>query len=454
MKKIFWLYIIAFSGLLTACGKKLDVNPRAELTPEMVTSDDVQLLINGVYSVIKEGNTDYFFLSFLTEDLSADNLVYRATFFQHGEVDNNAMLANNVLIARYFNAPYAIIQSANDVIDLVGTSTTIPEATKAVYLGEVKMLRAFAYYKLVTLFGGVPIIETRDPDLQLVPRNTEDEIWNYIIEDLKYAAANGPAFSDATKASKDFAKSLLARVYLIRGNNSEAKTLAEEVIANTASFELADNYDEIFDKGTKEHIFYVNHTVTDGSGMHGYFTRAGSMPGSGRAELPVDTSLVNSYEPGDVRKDASVVHLVISAYDPKFHWFCNKYRDPGDMTSPYYITRVAEMYLISAEASYKISNNTADIDALKRINELRAKRGLGALASIDLQKISKERRVELAFEGVRWTDMKRIPSVADPYKSEAQVFVEKKGRTKNDLLYPIPTPAIDVNPKLDQNPGY
>ncbi len=455
MKKMKYIFGFLLLGILfSECSDELDLYPKDQLAAETITSGDINLLIRGVYANFREP-ISYYYLSFLTEDLSADNLVYRATFFQHGEVDDNSILAGNVLVARYYNGPYTIIQSANDVVNLLDESTTIPDADKNLYLGEVRMLRAYAYYRLVTLFGGVPIIETRDPDLQLIPRDTEADVWDYIIKDLVFAVNNAPDFSDPTLASKESAKALLARVYLIQGNNTEAKKLADELISNS-NFELSSNYDDIWVSGStdKEYIFYINHTINDGDAYHGYFLRHSSMPGGGRAELPVDLSLVNAYEVGDTRKAASVLNIPDAFDDPKFQWFCRKFRDSGDGSAPFLVSRIAEMYLISAEASYKISNNSADTDALGKINDVREKRGLGDLSSIDLYKIQQERRVELAFEGVRWTDMKRTPSQTSPTKSMAQVFVEANGRSKDDLLYPIPTAAIDVNDQLDQNPGY
>ncbi|ASB50025.1 RagB/SusD family nutrient uptake outer membrane protein [Alkalitalea saponilacus] len=451
--KYFILFLI-LGGLLSSCEDELDVFPRDQLTPETVTSDDIELLTRGVYAAWRDP-ISFFYLSFLTEDLSGDNLVYRATFFQHGEVDNNAILTNNVLTMRYYNGPYTIIQNANDVINLLNDAEGIQEDIRNRYLGEVKMLRAYAYYRLVTLFGGVPIIETRDPDFQIVPRNSEAEVWQYIIDDLVFAVEHGPDFRNSTLASKYSAKALLARVYLIRGNNTEAKRLSEEVIASS-NFALSDDYDNIWFKANndREHIFYINHTSTDGTNFKGFFLRHSSMPGSGRSELPVDLSLVEAYEEGDVRKDASVLFVPDAFEDPRHLWFSRKFRDPGDGSAPFIVARIAEMYLISAEASYKISNNSTDIDALARINAVREKRGLQPHETIDIHKIIHERRVELAFEGTRWTDMKRTPSQSDPSKSMAQVYVESKGRTINDLLYPIPSQAMEVNPELEQNPGY
>lgn len=453
LRKIFSLGIIALI-MLGSCSEELEMYPKNQLTPETITSDDINLLVRGSYASLRYP-ISYFYLGFLTEDLSGDNLIYRATFFQHGEVDNNAILAANVLNARYYNGPYTIIQSANDVINLITESgDKINDDVKKEALSQVKYIRAYSYYKLVTLFGGVPIIETRDPDKQLVKRSTEEEVWNYIIEDLKYVVENGLPFSDATYVSKEAGQALLARVYLLRNKNTEALTLANELIANK-NFELSSNYDAIWEKGaSKEHIFYVNHTSTDDDAYHGYFLRHKSMRGGGRAELPVDKSLVSEYADNDNRKDASVKYIPDPSYAEKFHWFCNKFRDDGDGSAPFYVSRIAEAYLIASEASLKITDNPSDQTVLNPINTLRAKRGLTDLASANLYVIQKERRLELAFEGVRWTDMKRTPSATNPSKSVAQEFVEAKGRSINDLLYPIPTAAIDVNPELTQNPGY
>ncbi|WP_026473326.1 RagB/SusD family nutrient uptake outer membrane protein [Alkaliflexus imshenetskii] len=450
----YLLFLIIFGGIITSCEDELDVFPRNQLTPNTITSDDVQLLMNGVYATWRNPIT-FFYLSFLTEDLSSDNLVYRATFFQHGEVDNNAILTNNVLTLRYYNGPYSIIQTANDVVNLLEVATAIPEESKKLLEGEARYLRAYAYYKLVTLFGGVPIIESRDPDMQIVPRSSEADVWQYIIDDLVFAVNNAAAYKGPTLVSKEAAKALLSRVYLIRGNNGEAKRLADEVIASNL-FALSDNYDNIWVKANndKEHIFYINHTATDGTNSMGFFLRHSSMVGSGRAELPVDLSLIEAYEEGDTRKDASVVNIPTAFTNPSWQWFAKKFRDPGDGSSPFIVSRIAEMYLISAEAQFKISNNSTDEVALGRINAVRQKRGLAALTTLDLHKIIHERRVELAFEGTRWTDMKRTPSQSNPNKSMALVYLESKGRTTRDLVYPIPDAARDVNPLLEQNPGY
>jgi tetratricopeptide (TPR) repeat protein len=329
----------------------------------------------------------------------------------------------------------------------------LPEATKKGALGTAYFARAYGYYRLVTLFGGVPILLKRS--VEQVPRNTEAEVYDQIIKDLLVAIDNAPSITSNIYISSEAAKALLARVYLLRKDYANAKKYAEEVI-NSGRFALTANYEGMINNpiGNSEVIFVRQFTATEGETSLYFFLQHPNMPGGGRSELPVDNSLIAAFEPNDIRKPAIVQEITAPASNPG--WYVRKYRDPaGAAAHPIYVVRLAEMYLISAEAQYFISNsNTTNAEMLARLNQLRNKRGLSDLSSANLYDIIKERRVELAFENLRWTDMKRTPDPTTPSKSMAQVFVEGKGRSITDLLYPIPQSQIDVNPRLTQNPGY
>lgn len=451
MKKLFLLYIaviLAFAG----CQNRLDLFPRSSVTPETITPDDIPNLLNGLYAGLRDGNTYYWCIGYVVEDIVSDNLIHRTGSGTYGEIDNNTMLASNAHVNRYWSAPYSIIQKANDILEVIDMAAGLTEDEKKALRGEVRAVRGYAYYRLVTLFGGVPIIESRDPEKQIVPREPEDKVWQYIIDDLT-AGLDAQTYSDkgAYYMSREAAKLLLARVQLVRGNNSEARRLAEEVIASPL-LALTDDFNKIWDiKGpNNETVFAVQATSNDGNTVfHGFYLSHSTMPAGGRAEFPVDRSILEEYEPDDQRL-ALIYYVPDPSYDPKAHYYSFKYQ--AQYTAKLYVARTAEAYLISAEASYKL--NPSDELALKRINELRKKRGASQMTSLDLYDIISERRRELAFEGYRWTDMKRTPSEANPSKSMALVFLESKGRTANDLLFPVPTAARDVNPKLEPNPGY
>lgn len=443
------LFLLA--GLaVTSCEDKLaEFLPRASIAPSAISSaQDVEKLLLGAYDGLQSGGSlaSFNYLGYLTEDLSADNLKWRATFFQHGEVDANAILPENVLVQRYWIYPYVTIYRTNEILDIINRldASAFPAGRREQIIGETHYLRAYAYYRLVTLFGGVPVITTNTTDP--VPRNTEDETWAQVIEDLNKAIELAPAFTNRAFASKSAARALLARVHLIRKNWTEARNLAEQVIAS-GNFSLANDYASIFNggAGTSEIIMQFTNTEIEAQSYHGFFLLdQGSFNPfgtGGRLELPVDESLVAAYEPGDVRKDASIA--------PARPGFFQAIKYPSGLTGndPFYINRIAEMYLISAEAAAEAANNPAA--GLERINQLRAKRGLPPISPATMEDfrdaIQQERRVELAFEGVRWTDLKRtgraievLPNVTNP----------------NQLLYPIPTTELDVNPNLVQNPGY
>ncbi len=450
IKKIFAIAMVL--GCFTACKKQLDLNPTASLSPETVGPADINKLVTGIYDALQNGNVSFYYLSAVTEDLSSDNLRYRATFFQHGEVDNNAILSNNVLTQRYFIGPYNIIQRCNDVIELA-QNPTIPEATRKTALGTAYFSRAYAYYKLVTLFGGVPIVNTRTIDF--VSRNTEAEVFDKIVADLQLAISNASTISSNAYVSLEAAKGLLARVYLLRKDYANAKKFADEVIAS-GKFSVTTNYETWLNNpvGSGEVIFALQYTPTEAENSLAFFLQHPTMPGGGRSELPVDNSLIAAFEANDIRK-ASIVQEIVAPV-ANAGWYVKKYRDPaGAAAHPMFVLRTAEIYLIAAEAQYFISNqNNTDAVMLQRLNEVRTKRGLTALTTANLYDIIKERRIELAFENLRWTDMKRTPDQTNPSKSMALVFVEAKTRRPQDLLYPIPQQEIDVNPSLIQNPGY
>ncbi len=461
MKKIYPLLSLLFIAF-TACEDRLeDVRPRTAVSPEVVNSaGDIESLLIGAYDGAQSAGTDtdnigatLYYLSALTEDLSADNLRFRATFFQHGEIDANAILVSNVLVNRYYIGPYLTISRVNDILTLIEEieeSDFSSANRKNEIIGEVHYIRALSYFRLVSLFGGVPVVTTNT--LEAVARDTEDRVWQQIIDDLQVAIENAPDFAPTRNmfVSKDAARALRARVALYREDYALAVTLAEEVISNTA-FAIATDSAEwraIYDApvSSSEIIFQLVTTITEGQSSHGFFLMDNINPfgTSGRLELPVDESLVDAFEDGDFRAAGS---FVPTTFRPGF-FQAIKY--PGGLNGDdnFIISRISEMYLTSAEAAAKRDDNPAA--GIDRLNDVRTNRGLAALptpADMDLfeDAILQERRVELAFEGFRWADLKR---------TDRAISVLPNVNDVNQLLYPIPQQARDRNPLLIQNDGY
>jgi hypothetical protein len=454
MNKISIAVLIALGSVFSSCEKQLaEIQPRSSINPDVISSaQDVEKLLLGVYDAHQSGGSSasFNYLSFLTEDLSADNLEYRATFFQHGEIDNNAILANNVLVQRFYIFPYVVIYRANEVLRVV-EQVEFADSRKQEVIGEAAYLRALAYYRLATLFGGVPVLTANTTEG--IPRNTEEETWARIIADLETAVTNAPAeAANRNYVSSNAAKALLARVMLIRKDYDRAQQLAEEVI-NSGKYNLTSDYRSIYTQGVgavEEVIFQLKNTELEGQAYHGFFLldqgQYNPFGTGGRLELPVDPSLLEAYEEGDVRKEASVAPARPRPTGGNYYQVI-KYPGGSIANDPFYISRVSEMYLISAEAAAEKAQNP--IAGLERLNEVREKRGLGSVVALTMEdfrdKVLHERRVEFAFEGLRWTDLKRTGRAIE---------VLPKVTNANQLLYPIPTSERDVNPNLSQNDGY
>ena len=454
---IFSLFL-AGALLMVSCEQQLEeVLPTNALAPETVTTAaDVERLLIGIYDGVQNGGTavgvgvGLYYLSFLTEDLSADNLAFRATFFQHGEIDDNTINVENVLVQRYWLGPYVAAARSNDLLGIIDNldASEFSGDRKNEIIGEARYLRALSYFRLVSLFGGVPILTVNT--IEKVPRDSEDAVWAFIESDLDAAIASASDFTSSFFVSNDAARALRARVALIRGDYALAATLSEEVIAS-GNWELAPDYAAMWTPASaggpdnREMILEMTSNLNDGT-FFGFFLTDGTQPfgNGGRLELPADETLVAAYEPGDTRFAATIDQTFVR---PGFSQVI-KFSAGLNGDDPYPVSRIAEMYLISAEAAaFRDSDPSSGLD---RLNEVRVIRGLAPLvAPADLESwldiVLQERRIELAIEGHRWQDLRRTGRAID---------VLPNVTSSDQLLYPIPQSELDVNDQLNQNPGY
>jgi hypothetical protein len=308
--------------------------------------------------------------------------------------------------------------------------------------GHLSFIRGLAYFDLVRLFGGVPLRTTpaQDANELNIARSSIDDIYDQIIADLE-TAENGITGNTAGMASAASATALLARVYLYREQYEMAINKASEVIGNT-QYELLGEYEELFSSNNpnKESLFEVRFNEQDRTVIAQYFAPT-SM--GGRKEISPSDTLIGSFEEGDERFISTVNYSEEQPYG-------YKYRDINTGTDRIYVLRLAEMYLIRAEARTHLQGDMALINA--DINKIRERAKLEALDLNDynamLVAIEKENQCEFAFEGHRWFDLVRtgraievIPTVLQEYQT----------------LYPVPLDEILYNDKInqeDQNPGY
>jgi hypothetical protein len=443
MKHVFYSLVIVF--LLGGCDV-LNVEPVDSIPADAAFKDKtgIERGILGSYSAL-QGLSYYGRTYIIFADLAADNLSHPpdATSSDYAEVDNNGILPENSAVSGIWEIIYDGINRANNVIDKVPGMTDMTETEKNEALGELYFIRALNHFNLVNYFGAIPIktkptIGVNNLD---AGRDSVSEVYAQIITDLTFAEENLQASaSNKTRASKYAAVALLARVYLYKGDYDLAYEKANDVIVN-GGYTLLDDYGDIFaNDGSAESIFEVDFTEVDRNRIAEY-----NFPKSlnGRREVQPDASLLSAYETNDERKDYSIAYDGSNAY-------ANKYNDLSKGTDNVIVLRLAEMYLIRAEAeAHKPAANIAAIQ--DDINMIRTRANLPptAVNTIDelLTVMENERRVEFAFEGQRWFDLVRTGRAMDVLPHVTNI---------NKTLFPIPSAELQTNnsPDMKQNPGY
>jgi len=386
----------------------------------------------------------------------------------------NSMTGSTFSIQNTFwNNGYNLIFICNSALEGLEGSTTLTPAVKQQLLGEVYFMRAFYYFYLVNLYGDVPLVLNTDYKTNAtLARTSKDKVYQQIIADLKQAQSLLSAnYLDATvtktttarvRPTKWAATALLARAYLYTKDYPDAEIQASAVISNSSEFSLVD-LNDVFLANSNEAIWQLQPVGTDinsnsGEGMFFILPDGGPNPVN---PVFLSDDLVNSFETGDLRKDdwtANTTDGTTTFYYPY------KYKI-GFVDAPaqeyMMIFRLGEQYLIRAEAEAQDNKLAA---AVNDLNILRTRaRGpnpgdlpalstsLGQQAVLDA--VAHERQVELFTElGHRWFDLKRTGKI----DAVMSTVAPQKGITWNTnwQLYPIPTPELQKDQKLIQNPGY
>ncbi len=443
----FKMYFLGIASVLAVSScDVLDVEPQNSIPASEAFKDKagIERGIFGAYSSFQ--SLSYYGRTYgIFSDLAADNLGHPvdATALEYAEVDNNNILPENGSVANIWSSIYDGINVANNVIVKVPEMDDMTEDEKNKALGELYFIRALNHFNLMVYFGGVPI--KTSPTIGLdnlnAPRNSVGQVYDLIISDLTFAADNLDANpSLKIRATKYAAVALLARVYLYKGDYELAAQRATQAI-DEGGYTLLDNYADIFvTDGSPETIFEIDFNLLERNRIAEY-----NFPKSlnGRREVEPTQDLLDAYEVGDQRFDASI------AYDGSGLAYPIKYDDLSTGTDNVIILRLGEMYLIRAEAEAKLNG---DMDAIKSdIDQIRSRANLPATSASAyddlLSRIEKERRIELAFEGHRWFDLVR---------TDRAIAVLPNVNNINQTLFPIPSPELQTNTNsgMYQNPGY
>jgi len=448
MKQVRYTFTLSvFTLLLASCSKFLDVDPKESVSDAQTIFDktSAEEAVNGIYSALSSG--DYYGTGFQSIGyLSGDNVQWTGSQSQIQEFINHNVRAENATISGAWSAIYRTINRANQVLTKV-PEVTDPQLTPALkdqLLGEAYFIRALAYFDLARTWGGAPLITSPTSsvtDNVGIPRSTQAQTYAQALSDLEAAEPLLPATTNRYRATKKTVWALKARYYLYNRDWPKAEEYATRIIEDNANYKLVAPYSAFFAdnaRGTEESVFEIFYNGTTEINNHRNQWQP-QINGGTRQWAPSNAfvELVNDPQIGGNRN-------VLVAKDNQNRWYGNLYyRSPG--SDPSYVIRVAELYLIRAEARAQnddLSGALADLDAV------RARAGLSASTAVTKEEIllaiENERRLEFAFEPHRWFDLVRTGRATTVLN-----FTDER-----KYLMPLPAQQLLIDPALTQNEGY
>lgn len=502
MKKILLAFLAA--GFIYSCEDAYNIRQEGENTSDIaiLTIADMQLYLQELYDNITTEDIIGFTSVFTDETAigfqnGGQNLEeYRFQLFPTNDYASTIWLQNYNLIDdtnRMIQGSQSVIidPEADDAADL--------EAEKNRILGEARLMRAFAHFQLLTFYStdltddnalGVIIMDHVAPTLpnnEQLPRSTNGEVFDFIEQDLQFAEANMTIGNSNIYLTPRFITALRARIALYRGQYAQAITFADQAISQPGpGLATRAQYSSVFipvageQSLAAEVIFALERPLNKRGIVSNWFFNNATLAGG--PFLEVSRSLYDALRatPGDIRTDVVVapepLSLIADDYETVFEYrrldqlILRKY--PGNparnlpLNNRISVFRVAELYLIKAEAQVHLNDL---VGARTTLNTLRANRisGLSALpnfadATQGFRAVLDERRKELAFEGHRYIDLKRLGTLAgvpgvqryirdcSPYGA-CELLV-----TDHRFTLPIPNDELNGNATIrpQQNPGY
>lgn len=456
------IVILAFSILPIACEDFVKIDPpKDELTTETVFTSDAmaEVAMRGIYakmaylSPLSGGDGSIANLG----GLLSDELFYRFTG-TYLDVAQNAISADNGSVRSAWTNFYETIYYCNSLMEGLSRSETVTQSTRTTLIAEAKFIRALCYFNLVNLWGDVPVATGTDYRINmLLPRASTSFVYDQVISDLEHASTNLPdeyaaGDGERVRANKWAATALLGRVYLYLEDWTQAEINAAKVIEHSSLFQLVPLSD-VFLKNNSESILQLLPT----SATQDTYAGVVYLPSASATSVtsyPIRDQLLTTFEAGDGRLSEWVANKTVNG---TMYHYPRKYRvktiTSGTDHQEYFVLfRLAEQYLIRAEARAHLGKITGENSAESDINVIRTRAGLpnDNLSSLPQARaaIEQERRLEFFTEGHRWFDLIRTN------KADETLKPIKPDWTSDDIRMPIPQQEIHNNPMLSQNAGY
>lgn len=514
MKYLQYISLISLLAL-GSCNKIIDLYPQSNLNTGTFYSNfnELQAGLTGVYKGMQATVYNEWQMTELRSDNTYQGVPGSTSSFNRdlSDLDMFIPATTQDAIYSYWLSSYNNIRNANIILDKLGvrydassgaitlSAIEIPvtETDRKQLAGEAMFIRAYHYFNLVRLYGGVFLVTTpiSPNEAKTRSRSSVADIYKLIEADLTNASSymSSAKFSQIANVNKGkanawSAKALLGKVYLTQNKKAEAIAALQDVRVNSG-YGLQTSYASVFsitNEMNSEIIFAIRFkaggfgTGTSFGNDFGPLNSAGVINGTSRGWNTPTSEIDTAFVPADARRNVNIGYYGAGS---TFRIYVKKYLNPVILTddgeADWPVIRYADVLLMLAEA---LGNNT---ESIGYINQVRTRATLPAYTAADFstvaefeQALSQERRLELAFENQRWFDLLRFTTTLSTIKVEPVMkahFAKEYARqysqylqptptlaqlqgyvTTNRLLLPIPQREIDTNTQLviSQNAGY
>jgi len=514
--KILCCQILAL-GLLTGCSRSfLDRPPLSQISAENFykSTNDLRLATAALYGGSPWGDWNYTCYLPVGDVLSGNMAV--GYWGDAVQLNTFSITGQNAIMVSNWKSMYNIIAQCNITINAIKDRApdSIPLQARNAATAEARFIRGYAYFNLAIHWGAVPVIEDNGKLVTspLVNRVKTEDVYKFAINDLTFAAEHLPAADAAGRLTTWSAQGMLAKVYLAFSGYNQQGSRNQALLDSAAKYAgnvckksglaLLPNYANLFKtqyNDNPESLFALQWAPGGGwleGNMLQIYSTSPEISANGSAGwfgIGPTVDMIKLYSAKDsIRRKATF--MLNGDYYPELNAAGGGFKYTGncaikkhiigtnkDNNSPTMtqnsstehnaLLRLADVYLVYAEALLGNHGTTTDADALLYFNKVRERAGLMPAPMLDADSIMIERRIELAAEGQYWTDLVRL-SYYNPAKAIGKLNGEQRvtftysggvitpaspygvitPATIQSFTFPIPSSEITANPKLLEAP--
>ena len=479
--------------LVASCSEFLDIRPEGTTPAEGIdysNSENVFKPVSAAYASMRSGNV-HAFPYICAFEITSDNADKGSSPEDNPTalaLDKFTYDASNSLVNDLWTGYYDVVSAANNAISQMPLfREAIQNAQTQVTInqceGEARVIRAYAYFNLVRLFGSVPLVDTvmTADQLASLRQTSREDIYQFISSDLDYAISVLPVAypsSYAGRITSYTARAIKAKAMMYTGNWNEVAKLTDEIITS-GRYGLLTDFREVFSidgENSKESLFEIQSSTLGGiTGTAPYIEYAyvqgprGNSPSNmqGWGFCTPSEDLIAFYQSRDevVRPATTLLYrgtitpegdeIKASCTNPVYNGKCYTPSIYNNWSNNGYgydynvrVLRYAEVLLMYAEALLNGAPvGESGLTAEQAVNLVRHRAQLQLLSGVTLQNVWDERRAELAMEEDRFFDLIRTGQASEVLSSHG--FTSGKNE-----VFPIPANQRQLNPNLVQNPGY